>query len=259
MTKLLSAVRYVRSTVLLCLIIGVLFFSCSSEDESSITPKEEIADELVQFLENSGFDKKNIVLKDGIFTIEEDILISKQEVEAYIALNRTHPNGREQHYRGTYLVSDTYVTNIKFYISPSVSSSWATAIRGAVSQWNAVNGTKLFMSEVTTSGAANTIINTGYSTENWVARAYLPSSSRRPGHTMTINTRYNSLSSAYKLFTIVHEMGHIFGLYHTNQTQGIFINGTPATDPNSVMNSFILPWNGFTDGDVTAVQIIYPG
>lgn len=258
MIKLFPTTRYVRATALLCLAICFLFSSCAP-DEENVAPKEEIASDLIQFLENSGFDKKDIVLKDGIFIIDEDILISKEEVEAYVALRNTQDNGRDQHYRGTYLVSDTYVTNIKFYIDPSVPSSWATAVRGAISQWNNVNGTKLFMSEVSSSGSANTVINTGYSTQNWVARAYLPSSSRRPGHMMTINTRYNNLNSAYKLFTIVHEMGHIFGLYHTNQTQGIFINGTPSSDPNSVMNSFILPWNGFTNADVRAVQIIYPG
>src|SRR5690606_23382986 len=111
---------------------------------------------------------------------------------------------------------------------------------------------------VSSSSAANTVINTAYSNQNWVAQAYLPSSNRRPGHTMTINTKYNYLNSGYKLFTIVHEMGHIFGLYHTEQRQGIFIHGTPTTDANSVMNSYVLPWNGFTTGDIRAVQIIYP-
>lgn len=257
MIKLLPTVRYVRPTALLCFAICFILLSCTP-DEENVAPKD-VAGDLIQFLENSGFDKKDIVLKDGIFIIENDILISKEEVEAYVALERSTPDGRDQHYRGTYLVSDTYVTNIKFYIDPSVPSSWATAVRGAIGQWNSVNGTKLFMSEVSSSSSANTVINTSYSSQNWVARAYLPSSGRRPGHMMTINTKYNSLSSAYKLFTIVHEMGHIFGLYHTNQTQGIFINGTPTTDANSVMNSFVLPWNGFTAGDVRAVQIIYPG
>jgi hypothetical protein len=39
---------------------------------------------------------------------------------------------------------------------------------------------------------------------------------------------------------------------------GIHISGTPTSDPNSVMNSFVLPWNGFTSADVLATQILYP-
>ena len=249
--------RSAGSIVVVCLFLFGVFFSCSTEEE--VTPsKSEPSRELVDFLVNSGFHEDEIKFEDGLFIIDEDILISETEVRNYLADQKPVAGGRAEHWRGTYIVSDTYVTNIKFFIGSDVSSSWATAIRGAIDQWNAVNGTKLFMSEVTSSGAANTVIGTSYSSQNWVARAYLPSSRRRPGHSITINTKYNSLNSSYKLFTIVHEMGHVFGLYHTDQTQGIFINGTPSVDPNSVMNSYVLPWNGFTSGDVSAVQILYP-
>lgn len=256
MRKLQFNARYARA--LACATLLAFAYSCSPDEETAVSPKEQASEEHLQFLEGSGFDRKNIVLKDGVYIIEQDILISKEEVEGYISLQQENPQGRDQHYRGPYLVSDTYVTNIKFFIDSSVPSDWATAIRGAITQWNNVSGTKLAMSEVTTRSQANTVVTTGYSSENWVAQAYLPSSNRRPGHTMTINTKYNSLNSGYKLFTIVHEMGHIFGLYHTDQTQGTFITGTPRTDANSVMNSYVLPWNGFTSGDVSAVQIIYP-
>jgi hypothetical protein len=230
-------------------------FSCTKEDEK-VTPTESL-DPLIEYLESTGFDRKDIVFKDGTFIIEDDILISKEEVQKYMNSGTSLPDQRTEHYRG-YLVSNTYVTNIKYYIESSVPAAWKTAIRGAITQWNAINGTKLYLTEVTSSSSANTRINIGYENANWVARAYLPSSNGRPGHTMTINTKYNNLNSGYKLFTIVHEMGHTFGLYHTDQTQGTFIQGTPTTDANSVMNSYILPWNGFTAGDQRAVQIMYP-
>ncbi|GAA0189551.1 hypothetical protein GCM10009122_49990 [Fulvivirga kasyanovii] len=239
--------------------LSLYFVSCTQEDEVVAPAVEEPSDELVDFLVSSGFSKDEIKLEEDVFVIDDDILIAKDEVQKYVDGNRSDlSDARTEHYRGYYLVSNSYVTNIKFYIDSSVPSSWVTAIQGAVSQWNAVNGTKLYMSIVSSSSNANTVIGTGYSSENWVARAYLPSYNGRPGHTMTINTKYNYLNSGYKLFTIVHEMGHIFGLYHTDQTQGYFINGTPSVDSNSVMNSYILPWNGFTSGDVSAVQILYP-
>ncbi len=243
----------------LCFILSIVFYSCTQEEEAIVVKDENASEELIQYLEASGFDRNTIVLKDGVFIIAEDILISKEEVQKYVDLSKSTSQGRIEHYRGSYLVSDAYVTNIKFYINSSVPASWANAVRGAVAQWNSVNGTKLYMSVVTNSAEANTTITTGYSTSNWVARAYLPTSSRKPGNNLEINTKYNTLSDSYKLFTIVHEMGHIFGLYHTDQTEGIFIPGTPTKDANSVMNSYVLPWNGFTNGDVKAVQVIYPG
>jgi hypothetical protein len=256
--KELSLKRFYRNPIAYaCAVLIVLSLSCSQEDEVSI-PKPANYEKQIQFLTQAGFNEKDIVFNKGTFIIEEDILLTAEEVDAYMELINDVPEGRTDHYRGSFLVSDTYVTNVKFFISSTVPAAWATAVRDAITQWNAVNGTKLFLSEVATSGEANTIINTAYADENWVARAYLPSSRRRPGHQLTINTRFNSLSSGRKLFTMVHEMGHIIGLYHTNQTQGIFIQGTPTTDPNSVMNSFVLPWNGFTQGDIAAVTIIYP-
>jgi hypothetical protein len=247
-----------------CLLACSLFATLScKKDQEAVAPQAEKApastETLVQYLESTGFNRDNIVLKDGQFIIEDDILIAREEVEKYAAKGSpSSPSGRVEHYKGYYVVSNTYVTNIKFYIEPTVPSDWKTAIRGAISQWNAINGTKLYLSETTSSSTANTRINTGYDTGNWVARAYLPSSDGRPGYLMTINTKYNYLSSGYKLFTIVHEMGHNFGLYHTDQRQGVFIQGTPTSDANSVMNSYVLPWNGFTSGDVKAVQVIYP-
>jgi hypothetical protein len=242
--------------IVVAIAILLTFFSCS-KDEEKVAPASEDLDGYLSYLESTGFDRKNIVYNDGNFIIENDIVISKNEVQNYIDGQAPASNKRTDHYRG-YLVSNTYVTNIKYYIQSNVPADWKAAIRGAIGQWNAVNGTKLFLSEVTTSTSANCTINTGYENANWVARAYLPSYSGRPGYQLTINTKYNSLSSGYKLFTIVHEMGHTFGLYHTDQTQGTFITGTPTSDPNSVMNSYVLPWNGFTAGDIKAVQIIYP-
>jgi predicted Zn-dependent protease len=98
----------------------------------------------------------------------------------------------------------------------------------------------------------------GNQAASWIARAYLPTSNGRPGVSVEINAYYNTLAANQKLFAITHELGHTIGFHHTNQTSGIYISGTPQTDANSVMNSFVLPWNGFTAGDVRATQILYP-
>jgi hypothetical protein len=122
-----------------------------------------------------------------------------------------------------------------------------------------VNGTALFISQVSTSTGADVRVNA--ITENgagWIARATLPGSNGAPGSIMTINMYHNGLDAGRKLFAMAHEMGHNFGLLHTNQTDGTIIPGTPATDANSVMNSFVLAWAGFTYYDQVAVQVLYP-
>ncbi|UYZ63683.1 zinc-dependent metalloprotease [Hymenobacter weizhouensis] len=219
--------------------------------------KEELA-KLTDFLATStGVKADNIVFDAAhkTFVLDGDVLITETDARERMAAGQA-PQG--EHWRGNYLVSNTYVTNIDYFIESSVSSAWRTATRQGIANWNAVNGTRLFLRETTTRSQADVIVNTSYADANWIAQAYLPYSNGRPGNTVTINTKYNSLDASRKQFAMTHEMGHIHGLLHTNQTQGVFIPGTPSSDPNSVMNASVLAWQGFTAGDILATQIIYP-
>jgi hypothetical protein len=69
------------------------------------------------------------------------------------------------------------------------------------------------------------------------------------------------LSADEKIWAITHELGHIVGLKHTNESAGTYIPGTPVSDPNSLMNStltVVLGGNWFTQGDYTAIHTLYP-
>ncbi|UII19131.1 M57 family metalloprotease [Fulvivirga ligni] len=241
------------------------FYSCNQEEEMAPNNKPEVLseelDDHVVFLTSTGFEKEEIAFNNErqMFVIGEDVMISKTEVENYIKRDGLTKNGKEQQRRGTYIVSNAYVTNVKYYMDGTVPSSWRTAINDAVAAWNAVNGTKLYMSVVSNSGSANIRVSAlADNGAGWVARATLPGSNGAPGSIMEINTYYNSMGAGMKLFAMAHEMGHNIGLLHTNQTDGAIIPGTPTTDANSVMNSFVLEWNGFTYYDQVAVQVLYP-
>jgi hypothetical protein len=241
-----------------------LMFSCESKSKEEIVPTSASTvpvAELTTFLTTStGMKAGDIVYNEAqkTFVLDGDVLITAADAQERMAAS-TGRTAQGEQWRWNYLVSNTYVTNIDYFINADVPADWKTATRASIANWNAVNGTKLFLREVTSSSAADVVVNLGYSAdENWIARAYLPYSNGRPGNTVTINTKYNYLSASYKEFTMTHEMGHIHGLTHTNQTQGVFITGTPTTDAKSVMNATVLPWEGFTTGDITAVQTIYP-
>lgn len=248
---------------MICMLIFITILSCDKDDSNSVSPVAPVSLEAhYQFLtETTGYGKDEITFdhKKQLFTIHQDMIIAKEEVENYIAKQSTSPNGRTEQRRYTYIVSNAYVTNIKYYLDSTVPVEWRTAIAEAINQWNAINGTKLFLSQVSSSASANVNVRAIYEGgANWVARAALPFSNGSPGSFMEINTYHNSLSAGQKLFAMAHEMGHNFGLLHTNQTDGTIIPGTPETDANSVMNSFVLPWNGFTYYDQVAVQVLYP-
>lgn len=243
----------------LLLALSIVLFACSKDNVTTDANAGDNTAKLISYLETQGFKPEQIVQKGDNFILDGDVLISRSELEKRAA-NDANPDRipSGEHWRGAYLVSNTYNNNVRLYIDPAVPTAWRTAIQGAVNNWNAINGTRLGMSIISSPSGVYTRVFMGFESANWIARAYLPTSNGRPGVNVEINSNYNSLPASQKLFAITHELGHTIGFYHTNQTQGIFINGTPAVDANSVMNSFVLNWAGFTAGDVLATQILYP-
>ncbi|WP_207515279.1 M57 family metalloprotease [Longitalea luteola] len=234
----------------------LLIAACSKKSVNTEEPAyQENTEEIISYLASQGFDKQQIVFENDRVIVEKDIILSFPELQQRIADWKTAATEQRRH---TYIVSNSYNSNITIYIDPAVPSNWRTAIQGAVNNWNAVPSSRLGMSIVSSQSGAHCRVFMGYEAANWIARAYLPSSSGRPGVSVEINSNYNSLAASQKLFAITHEFGHTIGFHHTNQTSGIHIPGTPTSDPNSVMNSFVLPWNGFTSADVLATQILYP-
>jgi len=250
---------HIYSTVLALLVI--FFSACSQKDKElkDTTPADNTA-EMTSYLVSQGFDAQKIVYEKDRVVVESDIIMTipelKARVEQWKKDGATGPQTEQR--RNTYIVSNTYNTNVRFYIESSVPAAWRTAIQGAVNNWNAVNGTRLGMSIITSPSGVYTRIFMGFESANWIARAYLPASNGRPGVSVEINSNFNSLPASQKLFAITHEFGHTIGFHHTNQTSGTHIPGTPTVDANSVMNSFVLNWAGFTAGDVLATQILYP-
>jgi hypothetical protein len=234
----------------------LLIASCSKKSAGSEEPaNHENTEEIISYLASQGFDQQQIVFDNDRVIVEKDIILSFPELQQRIADWKSAQTEQRRH---NYIVSNSYNSNITIYIDPAVPSNWRTAIQGAVNNWNAVPSSRLGMSIVSSQSGAHCRVFMGFQAANWIARAYLPASNGRPGVSVEINSNYNSLAASQKLFAITHEFGHTIGFHHTNQTSGIHISGTPTSDPNSVMNSFVLPWNGFTSADRLATQILYP-
>lgn len=244
-----------NATLFLAAIL-LLIASCSKKSAAPEDPASpENTEEIISYFASQGFDKQQIVFDNDRVIVEKDIILSMPELQQRIADWKAAQTEQRRH---NYIVSNSYNSNITIYIDPAVPANWRTAIQGAVINWNAVPSSRLGMSIVSSQSGAHCRVFMGFESANWIARAYLPSSSGRPGVSVEINSNFNNLAANQKLFAITHELGHTIGFHHTNQTSGIQIAGTPTADPNSVMNSFVLPWNGFTSADVLATQILYP-
>lgn len=258
--------------------------SCKKSD---VKPEETISSEELQQLKtfvasSTGSPLTSVEYNTSKkhFLVGKDILISLSD--ARIRLKNTEistgsVNGGNQRVY-FFTVSRSNVANVNIYADSKVPADWLAALDQAIANWNSTNsyvymkrvtatttttttgkGKKKTTVTTTTIPPYNILVTTLYdASTSMVAQAYLPYSDGKTGNEIDINTYYSGLSSSYKTFTLTHELGHSIGFTHTDQTYGNLIPGTPVTDANSVMNSIVLPWNGFTPYDLTAVNTIYP-
>ena len=190
-------------------------------------------------------DQKNTFIIDG------DALISLEDAEIRFQ------NKNKQQF-GTYKVNSTVAPAITIYVPGTVPAVWQSAIGDAITNWNSTDCLIKFQL-TTNSSTAKIIVSTTYNTTSIIATAALPTFGGNPGSTVEINTYYNtSLSALQKVFAITHELGHTIGFHHTDQTTGTTVSETPTSDANSIMNSTVLSWAGFTPYDIIAFGVQYP-
>ena len=283
----MTKIKFTGSKTILCLtLIAVIMLaqSCKKADlkqEEALTPEQ--IEQLKSFVASStGFPLTSIDYNSTkkYFVAGKDILISLKDAQTRLKnteISASSTEGRDQRVY-VYTVTPSNAANIAIYADNTVPTDWLAALDAAIANWNSTNS-HVFMRRVTatttttTSGrgkkktttttstppAYNIIVKTLYNdSTSMVAQAYMPYSDGTVGNEVDINTYYSTLSSSYKTFALTHELGHTIGFTHTDGTYGNLIPGTPDTDPNSVMNSFVLPWNGFTTYDVIAVNTLYP-
>lgn len=283
MTK--TKLKGTRTFVCLALFTALVFAqSCKKSDvskEAAISSEE--MQQLKSFISSStGFPLTSVEYNSAkkYFVAGKDILVSLDDARTRLKntqISAASVNGTDQRVY-MYTVTPANAANIAIYADKTVPADWITALDAAIANWNSTNS-HVFMKRVTgtttttTTGkgknkttstttvppAYNIIVTTLYdASTSMIAQSYMPYSNGTVGNEVDINTYYNTLSSSYKTFALTHELGHSIGFTHTDGTYGNLIPGTPVTDANSVMNSFVLPWNGFTPYDITAVTTIYP-
>ena len=224
------------------------------------------------------------------YVVEGDIEIAKADLRAgRVAAPATFPSGRFagtamatvnlpaprlqgpggprfQAYTNT-LVSASRVRNIKVDLSGlSAYPAWQTAARSALSYWTGITGSAVVMSEGSPADIAVTVQN--LNSTSTIAQATWPKDATGggPGPTIKVNSQNISISDSWKVFTMVHELGHTIGLRHTNwsangESAGTlganFVQGTSSSDASSVMNSVVQNWAGFTAYDERAAITLY--
>lgn len=276
-----------RFQTFMCLTLTTLTIFTQSCKKSDLRQDETISQDEMQQLKSfvatsTGFPLNSVEYNSTkkYFIVGEDILVSLADARTRLKnteISGPTVNGENQR---VYMYTATLynVANIAIYADNTVPADWISALDQAITNWNSTNshvvmkrvtattktttkgkGKKKTTTTTTVLPSYNILVSTLYSSStSMVAEAFLPYSNGTVGNEVHINTYYSYLNSSYKTFALTHELGHSIGFTHTDGTYGNLIAGTPVTDPSSVMNSVVLPWNGYTPYDITAVNTIYP-
>jgi hypothetical protein len=263
-TKIKNMKRYVS---ILC--IAITLAACEKPEHATnnfdssnhSTDQNDEISKLKSFLANAFHTKEDkVTYADEMFTIDGDMCTSLEDTRMRYKKSATRQ-------RAAYLVSRAYASNIKIYVS--TPASWAIPIDVAIAAWNKTDCLIKF-SVTPNLSEANVVIKTTLVSDfpfGVAALTSLPVDDGKPGKLIRLNPGYNTgivLGTAGKTEVIAHELGHVVGLEHTDETNGVFIDGTAVSDPASTMNSrghSYYPWEiwpGFTKYDIIAFGILYP-
>lgn len=257
--------RRMTAGALLC---AAFFLTACSDRSDAPTAPLAPSDPVAQLVAMS-FSRHQVV-DDGEYLVAEgDIRFRKADLATGPSATRLSlPGGPRGQYHATTLITQSVMAQgIQVDLSGiSGNAGWVSAARSAMNAWNGTNGSTIKFLEVTTGGQVSFQFVSSIS-GGAAADAGYPVNGY-PGGLVRISQAVSPTASQ-KISVMVHELGHIIGLRHTNwaavgdsllPTGAVWIPGTATgSESASVMTQGGLRnWAGFTTNDRSAANYMYP-
>jgi len=266
MVKAINCSHRACGVAAICLLL--LFTSCQKSVDAVVQDEISIT-ELTSFISTTtGYLPEKIIYSSSkkTFTIDKDVYMTLEEAKAHLLASKNLKTTSNSGNRITqriyvYKVASTKTNPINVFADLSLPASWLDALDKTIANWNATNSLLYLkrITSITRKTPVHITVGTFYA-ENTatIANGSYPDALGNPGNKIIVNTWYNNQTTGIKLTTLAHELGHCFGFHHTNSTAGTLISGTPLDDPESVMNSVVSDWKGFSYYDLIAIKTVYP-
>ncbi|MEL7250791.1 MAG: M12 family metallo-peptidase [Bacteroidota bacterium] len=241
------------------------FISCSCS-----TIEEEVVEEVDIYKEtllSLGFAEEHIQLVDDGYMVEGDLLYTYEVIKSYMKNDTDAKHQAICTPGSTFPLDEQYVSDIEIFIDQNtLPLSWINPIKEAIAQFNAVQGTSInmrwrkYFPNTSTSGLNQCLARGVFSSSGasaWVSPRSC--STGGIGWQLVINLNGSGGDFDQRVATVMHELGHVIGYFHTDTNSGTFIPGTCLLDPLSIMTSSVWGYDPeFTTCDIDAFQMNYP-
>ncbi|WP_205512989.1 hypothetical protein [Longitalea arenae] len=264
-----------RISAWVILILVTTFISCRKNDLSSNTngSSSTTDKELYNTLLQAGIPANRIEDKGEHYVVSGDLYFKKgstdlNQVKAYFK------KGPREEQRQFHTLNTDIAESLRTRIDLSLFHTWEFPARLAMQAWANVPNCKvnfLYVNPNEPPGSEDLVIvpDNGTLDENVIAAADFPAGGNtwririntnfydQPGQNVHPDNRGSNM-----IYNMAHEIGHVLGFHHTNESWGWQIPGTPGIggDPASVMNggTALHLWNGLSANDVAGVQWMHP-
>ena len=243
-------------------------------DQTPLQPTPPPAGPAVEGLLAMGFARGDIVDAGDRYVVEGDIVFRKADLEGGARFQSLPAPGARGQYTVVNAITKTKMAQGITVNLSSISSStgWRDAARAAMQAWNATYGNMVYFTEVTSGADVNITFGIPSPTSSSAVVETTFPVNGAPVSPMTINQTFATggyYNATQMKLILVHELGHLIGLRHTNWRSGgdavgadtVWVPGTPTGgEAASVMTKGNAgqSYNGFTSNDLKAASFLYP-
>ena len=232
--------------VALALLLSVFFVGCEQEEEPATT-LQEVSDEVLAKLEESGFnvtDQPPIKFEKG-YIVEGDIFLTYKDIMSAAKTDGFSIDSK-QYSTDNLVNTNNGSRNITIFVSPNFNATTNSGIDLAIQRYNDEN-LELTFQRVNSSANADIVIsrlNFFLELFGVLGSAGFPTAGGDPFNEISLSGRLtNSGFNTEGIATIVaHEMGHCIGFRHTDYfDRSISCGGAPDNEGDGGVGANLIP------------------